>query len=395
MADELTVSTDMVADGAARGLDFIVRHQVTDQRSADHGRFAYIYDCESNAKVRLTTNWTTGVCVEVLLVGSRFTKSQIYLESARGGISYIKSLQEFSPSVPRGVGVIREMTPQTPWCHPRDALTGAWAMLDWVDQTGDEDALQRAKAFAGWFMDVAMEKGYPYWTVRFDGGPWTDWSGSFHSGGAFFFYRLFKQTHQDEYRHAMRTILEHYNAHHLDESGGITVIRGRSALESLDERDDLPGVRPGWKIMHRYNDDFGALANLAAWSVERDPSYRDAAVRFLERMVSSQRDDGGFGASDHSVPSAAGSVLIELLAARKLGVYDPDRNVLDRAVRYILDRQIRRDGDPSDGAILGYDDEYAVSERFFNARSAAYGVMAMLRYLSASDPFYFFEDPTD
>ena len=391
MADELAISTDIVADGALRGLDFIVRHQVRDTRSADHGRFAFIYDCETDRTVRLTTNWTTGVCVEALLVGLRFTKSQTYLESARRGISYIKSLQEFSPSVARGAGVIREMTPQSPWCHPRDALTAAWAMLDWADHTGDEDALQRAKAFARWFMDVAMEKGYPYWTIRLDGDPWTEWSGSFHSGGAFFFYRLFEKTHRDEYRRAMRTILQHYNAHHLDESGAITVIRGRSALESLDGRDDLPGVKPGWKLMHRYNDDFGALANLAAWSVEQDLSYRDAAVRFLERMVSSQREDGGFGAGDHSVPSAAGPVLIELLAARKLGVYDPPRDVLDRAVRYLLDRQVRREDAPADGAILGCDSEYTLSDRLFNARTAAYGLMAMLRYLLANDPFYFFE----
>jgi hypothetical protein len=381
-------------EAAIRGLDFFVRNQVTSTDSADHGRFPFIFDCRQQVTQSLTTNWTTGVVVEALLAGHGFTGRDVYLQAAQRAVCYLKSLQDFWPLSRRTFGLLHEATPQTTWAHPRDALTGAWAMLDYGDQVGDEDSLRRAEYFAQWFIDVGMEHGYPYWTARFDDSPWEpSWTGSFHSGGAFFFYRLFARTGDQKYRQAMRTILRHYNAHHLAADGEITVILDRTTLEALDGRVDPSSAHPGWQVMHKYNDDFGALANLAAFSLDGEAAYRDAAVGFLKRMAAEQRQDGGFGPKDHSVPSAGASVLIELLAARKLGIEVADQDVLDRTAAYLRSRQVCRPDSPADGAFLGYSRKgYTVSDYEANTRTGAYAIMALLRYVGASDPFYFFAD---
>jgi len=216
------------ADAAIAGLDFFVRNQCKNDLSADNGRFPIEYDCLQNQVVALTGNWTTAIAIEAFLAGYRFTGNKSYIEAAGNAIGYLKTLQEFSPMYPRLRGAFREETPQTSYAMPRDSLTAAWAMLDWSQETGDDTARQRAEMFADWFIEVAMEKGYPYWRVIFDSEEWTPmWTGSFQSGGAFFFYRLFMVTGKDKYRKAMRQILDYYNRHHIDENGKITVIRDR------------------------------------------------------------------------------------------------------------------------------------------------------------------------
>jgi hypothetical protein len=58
------------AKAAARaGLDFLVRHQVTDAGSADHGRFPFCLDCRYHRVLTRSTNWTTGLAIEALLAG--------------------------------------------------------------------------------------------------------------------------------------------------------------------------------------------------------------------------------------------------------------------------------------------------------------------------------------
>ena len=125
--------------------------------------------------------------------------------------------------------------------------------------------------------------------------------------------------------------------------------------------------------MHIYNDDFGALANLGAFAISGENSYKMAAEKFLKRMnTAAQRKDGGFGPDSGSVPSAAGVILIEALAARKLGLELISSDSLEKAARYLLDIQTHQSGQ-GDGAFM--DDE-----TFSHARTGAYSAMALLRY---------------
>lgn len=385
-----SVQTDAL-DAARAGLDFLVRHQVCDGGSADCGRLAFCFDVSLGRPKTLTTNWTTGIGIEALLAGYSAFGNEAYREAAGRAVNYLKSLQYFGEDK-RVYGVFREVTPQSNMAHPRDALTAAWAMLDWSVLTGDAECRRRAEAFADWFITVGMERGYPYWTVRFDGKPWEPlWCGSFHSGSAFFLYRMFAVTGDARYRSAMRQVLDFYNRHHLDAEGNITVIRDRDTLEPLDGHADGRFSNRGWEMMHVYNDDFGALANLAAWKVEGEAQYLDGAHRFLMRMLDIQRPDGGFGPADKSVPSGAAGILVELCAAAALGHRWATQAQFDRVARYLMSVQIRSEGDASDGAFLGLTDDYVLDQNVANIRAGAYAIMALLRYAGVRDDGYFFD----
>lgn len=385
---------ELALEAALAGLDFLVRHQVVPNTqnsdlltydSADLGRFPLIYNIREDKCSLLSCSWVNGVIVEAMLSGYNYVRRSQYLKAAELGIKYIKSLQAFVPFAPRLNGVIREWTPQTDWAHPRDALTAAWALLDWYSHTGDESGLVRAKSYADWFITVGMEKEYPYWTVRFDEKPWEPtWHGSFHSGGAFFFYRLFDITGRVAYKLSMLKILDYYNHYHLGVNGSIAVIIDAETHERLDGKFGLPYTCRQWEIMHKFNDDFGALANLAAYRITGSSSYRNAAVRFLKRMLDSQRCDGGFGPVGYAVPSAAGTVAIELLAAKKLGLEITGNDEIEAAMTYLLGIQVHNKDCLGYGAFLDDDNEA-------NARTCAYAVMALLRWAGAIDNYYFFE----
>lgn len=374
---------------AIRGLDFIVRHQQTDPLCANFGRFPAEYICTDNSYTHFTGNWMTAIAVEALLAGYQFTANEEYRQAAGYGVVYLKSLQEFAPMYGRLCGVFREDTPQTPYAYPRDATTAAWALMDWSDVTEEADAFERAVAYADWFVNVGLEPGYPYWHVRFDNQPWDPtWHGSFHSGSAFFLARMYEHTGQEKYRDGMRTILGHYNAYHLSEDGLITVIIDRAGMKPLDGVADLKHSNREWEIMHRYNDDFGALANLIAWQLEEEQVYLSAAKRFLLRMVESQRQDGGFGPAKASVPSAGGTVLLELLAARACGYEWASTQTYERVVDHLLSLQIDSKDSPADGAFCELDADGNIQQSLL-MRTHAYAIMALLKAAGAIDPVYF------
>ena len=378
---------------ALNGLDFFVRNQITTEGSADEGRFPYVYDCSQNKIITMTTNWTTGVTVSALLSGYKYTGNEKYLTAAGKACKYIKSLQNFDPALPRVNGVFREVTPQSDNAHPRDALTAAWALLDYSLLVKDKDGINRAEIYGEWFTKVALEKGYPYWTVRFDDQEWEpSWCGSFHSGSAFFMYRLYQETGKKKFLKAMCQILDFYNKHHMDNKGNITVIIDRESLESLDGKGDKRFTNPGWEIMHRYNDDFGALANMAAWKVTGEQIYRDNSEKFLRLMCKTQRSDGSFGPAECGVPSAGGAVLLEMLAAKQIGIISSEYDeVIEKAVAYLLNLQNNAPESSADGAFFGMDEEYVISTTLANTRTTVYAIMGLMRYAGAVDNIYFFE----
>lgn len=388
-------------EAARRGLDFLVRHQETNPATAELGRFAFVYDAEEERIVTRTTNWTTGIAIEALLMGHQLFDDSRYLDAARLGVRYLYALQEFYPQRPQLIGTFHEETPQMPWFHPRDALTAAWALLDFGEATSDEEALYRAKAYADWMIQWGMDGGYPRWTVSyetFDAAP--RWYGSFHSGSAFFFARMHAVTGDARYLEAMQEILDLYNSLLLSEEGRVRVIVDIETRKPVADDDahygnntcfgaDISRVPVGWIRMHEYNDDFGALANIEAWRLTGDTAYRDAAERFLRHMLAIQHADGGFGPAEFTVPAAGGSVLLELLAASAAGSTLPMDDAITRAVDYVLNLQIQRPGSPADGAFRGYNDSYTLSERICNMRAGGYAILSLLRFAGATGPIYF------
>lgn len=391
-----SVSKEQALQAALAGLDFYVRHQDkgqplgSEQFCANFGRFPFNFDVSARECITHGIGWSNAVIAEAMLCGYEFTGENTYLNAAGRAVSYLKSLQAFLPDSPRHYGLFRENTPQTQWAYPRDATTVAWALADWYQQTGDTDALKRSEIFARWYIDIAMEKGWPYTKVFFNNTPWNPlWCGSFHSGSAFYLHRLYKLTGKQEYLDASLRLLDMYNTKHLHDDGLITVCLDRETGESLDDRESVSedgGQSRGWRIMHQYNDDFGTLANLAAYQSTQDSQYRDAALRFLNRMKNHQRCDGGFGPEDYSVASASGAILIEHYAARQSGLSVLDEQGVQRAVSHILGMQFRKSGHDVDGAFIDPPD--AEGRLLAVARTGAYSIMALLRFAGVRNTVY-------
>ena len=380
-------------EAVLRGLEYYKRTQNTDRQSADCGRYPYIVDCKNSTVQTWTTNWIGGVTVAMMLNGYKAFQEERYLESARIGASYLRSLQDFKPGNPRTYGVLHEETPQTPNAHPRDALTGAWAMLDFGIVANDPRYVEGAKYYADWFITVGMEKGYPYWTMQFDHDDWQPkWHGSFHSGSAAFLWRMAEVTGDARYAEAMKTVLDFYNANLLGPDGNITVIREHDTLKPLDDCADPAWAPSGWIAMHQYNDDFGALANLAAWRYTGCETYKEGAVRFLNAMKRSQRPDGGFGPAhwQDSIPNAGGVILLEMLTARRLGAIGAEFDeAIDRATEYLLAQQYLNEDSPFYGAFHGMTGTYTVDRDFCNTRASAYAIMALMARISGELPSYY------
>lgn len=369
---------------AFRGLDFFVRTQSNFPGSADCGRFTNIANVKTGDPRYFTSNWLTGILASTMLDAWKMTGTEEYLKAANDAIRYIYSLQELAPWRTRTYGAIHEVTPQRDGAHPRDGLSAAIALLDHALLTGNDESMQRAVLFGEWFIKYGMEKGYPYWTIRFDDQPWEPfWHGSFHSGSAYFMARLFKTTGKAEFLTAARQILDFYNANLMDEKGNITVIREHDTMKSLDDRTDLAKAPIGWIMMHKYNDDFGALANMTVGKITGEEVYTQKAMLFLNRMREVQRADGGFGPDcwTDSIPNAAGMILIELMSAKTLGLLDDSYNdMAERSVKYLMNCQVPEDNEFFKGAFNGMTDKYMVDKDYCNARAGAYAVMAMLRF---------------
>lgn len=179
----------------------------------------------------------------------------------------------------------------------------------------------------------------------------------------------------------------------MDNQGNITVIIDRNSLQSLDGKADERFTNPGWEMMHRYNDDFGALANMAAWKITGKDIYLENSAKFLKLMCKTQHEDGGFGPKEWGVPSAGGSVVLEMLAAKRLNISCPEYDIAtDKAVEYLLKLQNIAPGNPADGAFFGMTDNYEVSTVCANTRTAAYAIMALLHYAGAHDNIYSFTE---
>jgi hypothetical protein len=143
-------------------------------------------------------------------------------------------------------------------------------------------------------------------------------------------------------------------------------------------------------MMHKFNDDFGALANLAIWKTTGEIQYLEAFNRFINNMLVSQNSDGGFGIPDQSVPSAGGAILIELLAAKQLSVKLPEKSeeVIANAAEYLIN--LRYGKGVGANSFLGFDDDYKLSKTISNARTSAYSILALMRMAGVKDDFYFF-----
>lgn len=365
-----------VLDAAKKCAEWLLSNQITNRIDANKGRFLSYYDLslkEKNA-FAYTTSWDTGCALNGLLALYKRTGEQRYLDAAELAGHYIMSLQIMDPRDKKFYGAIRECTPQSVEFCPRDATSGAWALVWLYETTGNQEYLDRAVLFGEWMMEYGMFEGWPRWAVMTDGQDHFYAKGSFQSGVGLFFHDLFMQTHDPRYiAKGMRPIAETYIRDFLRDDGSIILTREIMSNKLFIEGADPKG-RPMEFDMHCYNDDFGCAMLLRAADIFDDPKYDDAALRFAHYLARVQDPDGDFGKG--LAPSAMPQALIYY---HDLGEKFNDAALLaarDRTLDALLKFQFKDLGDAKiDGAFPA---EGHKGQNICNMRASMYALTALL-----------------
>lgn len=327
---------DLMLQRAQLGAEWMLANQVATKTSADRGRFARSVDSEHNT-VQLASSWLQGVGIVALLALHEKTGRPELMESIEAAAKYIRTLQRMDGRDPLSFGYLVETTPQDRHGHPRDALTAAWAMLMIHRANDDEELFDRALLFANWFIRYGMDNEYPYWTVYMDTqDPPLRQRGSFHGGSPAFFNDLFEMTGDERWLKTARKIADFHIAHLLNKDGSLKII------VEADTNRDLTGQGvddTAWEHMHKFNDDFTALAMLRLGELTEAQKYTEAGLRFARHLLRSQQDNGGFG--DPPVPSASPTGAITLVRAAQVDTAGADEYLAaaERAVGHILSLQ--------------------------------------------------------
>ncbi|MCG3179983.1 MAG: hypothetical protein BIFFINMI_02337 [Phycisphaerae bacterium] len=326
-----------------------IANQARTRHSADRGRYLRSFDRETGAQ-QLASNWLLGVQIKALLALHEATGDDECLASCRLAAAYLKTLQQMDARQPAAYGYVVEVTPQDSSGHPRDALTAAWAMLLLHRAVGDEELLDRALLFAEWFVRFGMDNEYPYWTV------WMDPArkplrlrGSFHGGSPAFFSDLFDLTGQARWLDVARRIADFHMTRLLKADGSLRIVVMPDTDEDITgTARPIPDYAPdlAWEHMHKFNDDFTALAMMRLGELTGEAKYTEAGLRFSRHLLASQQADGGFG--DPQVPSASGVGALTLARAAQVdpanaAAYDAG---VEKAVAHILGLQETRSDDP-------------------------------------------------
>ena len=353
-----------------------------DQNAAESGTF-WGSSGPSNGYLR-ACNWNLAFASMGLLAAYHHFDDERCRSGAMRMIRYLKTLQIFSPFLKEHYGSFREMTPQTPWCYVRDALSAAWAMLELYRETGEDEYLERAKLWYRWFRKEGMDPaGWPLWGVQFEEkfqGRFNHFElnnhlhGSFHGGSLNFFYQLYKITGDKEYVGGFyRRIADLFIDEIQQEDGFFRTVD--AATGKVPASDPQQGL-------HRGNDDLGTLGLIGAWRVTGDDRYLAAIRRFLGAVFAKQAEDGGVEASCAPDPVLLNAVYEASTLPDK---WAPPAGALGGLLRHLFSRRIDA---PSQPRLHGGLDENA--DGWIYSRSVCYALIVLLKifgrggdYLSA------------
>ncbi|MCX7019547.1 MAG: hypothetical protein WCK47_09680 [bacterium] len=390
------MSNNTYLDAAIRCAEWMLRNQVNDPgNDANTGRYLGYYT-PSTGKVLLTGNWTTAVCMFGMLLTYYRTGEKKYLDSAILGASHLKSLQILDERRRDWFGALREVTPHSRFCYPRDALTGAWGLLWLFAETGDPDLKYRARVFSDWFVDVAMLRGWPAWEFRYEHpgevGFEIDYTeGNFHGGSAGFFYDYARITGDTtRLERGLRFIADRLMSRFLGEDGRYKVVYD-PARGIYQDDTHTPRHPLGYMRMHAFNDDFAAIGLLGAHAYYGCQKYLDRAEAHARWLMSEQRPGGGFG--DPAVPTASTTAPILLLDLHKLTGKKEYHTAAHRAGQHLLTMQFLDEKDKlGHGGFYGFDDSNYDGNKartVLNIRDGSYALLALLKLEGiVHGPFY-------
>ncbi len=358
--------------------DWFATGQVDRSASADRGRYVNRLDVGRRIGApHYTTNWTTGMTCIAMLMAWKRTGEDKYLNSAQLAGEYIKSLQIMDSRNRRVFGMIREVTPQSDWCHPRDALSAAWALLHLGLLADDERCMERAKLFADWFKANALRRRYPAWTCFADARQPYWQLGSFHGGSPLFFFDLYSATHDKRWLSVGLGICDQWMKIFPKRDGSIRIEVDPETGHDLTGKGDSGHV--GWQMMHVFNDDFTSLALMRAYVLTWKDKYIAAVRRYMDWILRQQQRGGAFG--HPAVNSAAASLIIELLDLARITGEKKYREACLRSADFFLSLQeLKRRDKRVHGGFHGIAGDYRHGRRTsLNARTGAYALAALLK----------------
>jgi len=367
-------------EAAIRAGDWLVRTQQKQYDDANLGRFFYAVDLETGY-TELSTGWQTGFAVISLLSLHKFTGDEKYLEAARLGIEYIKTLQIMDSRQKRFYGAIREETPQTNWLHPRDAVSAGWALLIYGNYANDHDSRERAALFGDWLVTKGMRGDWPLCTVNIGPGGHAsdDLRGSFQSGGILFLIDLYESTQNMLYYDAALRMSDYYVDNFIDENGIIKVL--------VDPIGNNPGANDtekwplAWRRMHQINDDFGGIALVGSYKLFCKESYLQRMSAYFSWIRTAGNADGSFLDPVMEVGSATVPIFLNAYAPlAQENEQDAIAELNTRSLDYLLSIQQNTENENSDGAFLGLNNkcQYGLG-KWVNIRCSAYAILALLQ----------------
>jgi len=343
--------------------------------SADKGRFIYEY-FPTRRWARGNVSWGQAVGIMGLLALYERTGKKEYLESAKMAGEYLKTLQVLDRRKPRNFGALHEHNPQDNWTFPRDAATGGMGFAALYTATGDREYLYRLRILCDWFIEHCMgREKWPYMQFWFDRDKQPRKTRAyFQVGAGLMFYYAYVLTGERRY-----------------------VEDGLVPLCEPLARDYhvKPWARPApmelespWST----NDDFAAIALLAAYRVTGDRKYFAAARRHADWLVSVQAADGSYSGFSSAV-YVAGLTLLELcrvIEDNRMDIdTDPYYRSVHRGARFGLTLQERESRDiKAYGGFYGQT-YFGLNRDRIHHRVTGYSLIFNLRYEGKIDvPFY-------
>ena len=250
--------------------------------------------------------------------------------------------------------------------------------------TKDRDYLERAELYANWFLNHAINPNtnWPVWGITLDKLPIMDpedrRAAAWQAGSGLFFYHLYKVTGKRLYFEKGVLPLAEGLVKHAHEKGGIDTFY--SSGGHLETRAN--------------NDDFANQTLLAAYRETGDRRYWEVAVKRLENLMDSQREDGVV------VPGVTAGLFVsglsaldamELAAEKKQPI---DRPRLEKFLaRIAAVAPSFQETDPADiKAFGGYYGQLNLADfrrEWIHARATTYSIIFNLRYEGVVKPPYF------
>ena len=290
------------------------------------------------------SQWNTAFAIMGWLSSCKATGNERYKEAALGAGRFLKTLQIFNPFTKRHYGAIREKTPQTPWCYPRDAASAAWAFIELYRFTGDDEWLERAVMFGEWFFREAFDEfdwpvacmffGDPIET-RGQANTYDDVQGCFHGGSMNFFIQLAQATGDYSWTGDRLVRMADFFVNRIQQDSGIFV--------SLNRSTGMPPTRDPQNGLHRANDDLGTLALLGMYRLTGEARYLESIKRFVAAVFDRQDEHGMFEESVACIPVVL-NVIHE--CGDLLDVPAATDSACERALCALLDAQELRARNP-------------------------------------------------